>query len=228
MVKFNNIDLASKGIIVEQIPKIIKGKKRIETYQVEGRNGVLVVDKGTYDTFVVSLSCHFNEKNYSIDEIKELLDGYGKLSLDGLREYDAFIQNQIDFDEVERSGFRKFPIQFMCNPIAHDINSTSVEITESGTDIEIEQTANSYPMIELTGENDISITINNKTFYLYDLDNTRTYTLDCNSKEIYDDLGNNCSNQMSGDFPYLIPNTNTVSYTGTINSLEIEYKKAYL
>lgn len=227
MVLWNNIDLRTKGIIVENIPTITKGKKRIETYEVEGKNGLLMVDKGTYDSFIVSLSCHFNEI-HDIDEIKSFLDGYGKLTIDGEKEYEAIINNQIDFEEVDRSGFRKFPLQFLCNPIAHDIESTLVEITESPTTFTINQTANTYPIITMVGTGDVVIYFNNKAFNLYSLDNTKTYTLDCNAKEITDQLGNNCSNQMRYDFPYLKPGENTIAYTGTITNFEIEYKKAYL
>lgn len=226
MVKWNNTDLKTKGIIVENIPNIIKGKKRIDTYEVEGRNGLLIVDKGTYDSFIVSLSCHFNE-TYSIDEIKSFLDGYGTLSIDGTREYEAFVRNQIDFEEIERSGFRKFPIQFQCNPIAHDIDETVVNVSSTPTSITINQTFNTYPVIELKGSGDVSITFNNETFYLYGLDSANTYILDCNAKEITSG-GLNQSNLMSGNFPYLKPSSNTISYTGTITQFKIKYKKAYL
>lgn len=227
MVKWNNIDLSTKGIIVEEIPTITKGKKRINTYDIEGRNGVLMVDKGTYESFVVSLPCHFNE-TYSIDEIKSFLDGYGTLSLDGIREYEGIINNQIDFEAIETSGFRKFPIQVLCNPISHTIQSFEKTITSEVESFEIDQTANTYPLIELQGTGDVSITFNDKTFYLYNLDSERTYYLDCNAKEFTDDLDHNVSNQMSGDFPYLKPNGNTILYTGTISSFKITYKKAYL
>lgn len=226
MVLWNNVDLKTKGIIVENIPTITKGKKRISTYEVEGRNGLLMVDKGTYDSFICSLSCHFNEI-HDIDAIKSFLDGYGTLTLDGLREYEAVVNNQIDFEEVDRSGFRKFPLQFLCNPIAHDIQPTSVEITEP-TSLTINQTANTYPIITIEGTGDVVVYINNKAFNLYNLNSEYTYTLDCNAKEIVDQLGRNCSNQMRYDFPYLKPGENTISYTGTITSFEIEYKKAYL
>ena len=226
MVLWNNVDLRTKGIIVENIPTITKGKKRIETYEVEGKNGLLMVDKGTYDSFIVSLSCHFNEI-HDIDEIKSFLDGYGKLTIDGEKEYEAIINNQIDFEEVDRSGFRKFPLQFLCNPIAHDIEPTIVEITEP-TSLTINQTANTYPIITIKGTGNVVVYINNKAFNLYNLNSEYTYTLDCNAKEIVDQLGRNCSNQMRYDFPYLKPGENTIDYTGTITSFEIEYKKAYL
>lgn len=226
-IKFKNQTLLSKGIVVSKVPDIVKAKKRITTHEIEGRNGVLMVDKGTYDTFVCSLDCHFNT-SHNINTIKEFLDGFGMLSLDGTTEYEAIVKNQIDFEEIDRSGFKSFVIQFLCNPIAHDITATDVTINSTPTTIEIGGTTNTYPVLEIKGSNDVTITFNNKTFNLFDLDNTKTYYLDCNAKEIYDNNGNNCSNQMQYDFPYLKPGNNTISYTGTITSFKISYKRAFI
>lgn len=227
MVLWNNTDLITKGIIVEKIPTITKPKKRYVTHEIEGRNGVLIVDKGTYDTFIVSLSCHFKETN-SIDEIKSFLNGFGKLSIDGVREYEAILKNQIDFDEVSTSGFRKFPLQFLCNPIAHDITATDVTILSSPTTITINQNANTYPVLTIKGSGDVTIYFNNKRFDLLNLDSSKTYTLDCNAKEIIDNASINCSNKMKYDFPYLIPGENTITYSGTLTQFKVTYKKAYL
>ena len=227
MVKWKGIELSTKGIIVEKTPSIMKGKKRFEKYEIEGRNGVLVIDKGTYDSFVVTLECHFDISRYSIEEIKEFLDGYGTLSFDGKKEYTAIIQNQIEFEKV--SMFRKFPIQFLVNPICTDINSTVLEVESNNYEINIEEaTANMYPLLTIKGSGDVSFTFNNKTFYLYELNQNNTYYLDCENKVIYDTNNVNCSRLMRYDFPYLKPKTNTISYTGTITLFQIEYKKAYI
>lgn len=227
MVKWKGIELSTKGIIVEKTPSIMKGKKRFQKYEIEGRNGVLVIDKGTYDSFVVTLECHFDISRYSIEEIKEFLDGYGTLSFDGEKEYTAIIQNQIEFEKV--SMFRKFPIQFLVNPICTDINSTVLEVESNNYEINIEEaTANMYPLLIIKGSGNVSFTFNNKTFYLYELNQNNTYYLDCENKVIYDTNNVNCSRLMRYDFPYLKPKTNTISYTGTITLFKIEYKKAYI
>ena len=148
-------------------------------------------------------------------------------TLDGTTEYEAIVKNQIDFEDIDRSGFKSFVIQFLCNPIAHDIDETVVNVSSTPTSITINQTFNTYPIIELKGSGDVSITFNNETFYLYGLNIANTYILDCNAKEITSG-GLNQSNLMSGDFPYLKPSSNTISYTGTITQFKIKYKKAYL
>ena len=84
------------------------------------------------------------------------------------------------------------------------------------------------PTITIQGTGDIELTINNKTFEVVELESGRTYTIDCHLKEAEDNLGNNILNNTAGDFPELQPGANTISYTGSITSLTITYKKAYV
>lgn len=226
MVKFKGIDLRTKGIIVEKTPKISKGKKNIEVYTVEGRNGFLTIDKGTYQSFNVQVECHIKEGT-DINEIKAFLDGYGTISFDNDKEYTGIVNNAIPFEKV--GIFKRFVIQFLVNPIAKSIATYQKEITTSPETLTIEN-ANTImnPIIELEANGDISITINNKTFYLYDLDPDKTYTLDSELKEIKDNLNNNASNLMNGEFAELKPNLNQISYTGNITSFVIKYRKSYL
>lgn len=226
MIKWNNIDLRTKGIIVEKTPKISKGKKNIETYAIDGRSGFLTIDKGTYQSFTVSLECHARE-DADFDEIKAFLDGYGTLSFENDREYTAIINNAIPFEKV--GIFKRFIIQFLVNPIAKSIQSFEEVISSASynftiTDANVEMD----PTITLVGSGDISITVNNKTFYLYELEAGKTYTLDSEVKEIKDNLGNNVANKMNGNFPTIKPGSNTVEYTGSITSLKFNYKKNYL
>lgn len=220
MIKWKNIDFSTKGIIVEKVPTISKAEKVINQYSVPYRNGVLNVDTGVYNTFIVSVSCHAKDTT-NFDEIKEFLDGYGTLSFDGQREYTATIKNAIEFEKVQM--FKRFPVQFEVNPIAYDITPTT--FTGTGTLSISGATATMYPTITLVCSGDVSVTINNNTFYLDDSDGT--YILDCLNKVVTKNSVN-ASGIMSGDFPTLKNGNNTISSTGTITSLTIEYKKAYL
>lgn len=222
MVKWNNIDFKDKGIIVEKTPTISKGKKDIVTYTIDGRSGFLSVDKGTYQPFSVQVQCHAKE-TANFDDIKAFLDGYGTLTFDNQREYTAVVNNAIPFEKVQM--FKSFAVQFMVNPIAHDITPTTInllaydEFTITGATYEIE------PTITIECSGDVEITINNKTFTLEDTDGT--YILDCKNKVITKS-GANASSIMSGDFPTFKNGTNVVETTGTITTLSASYKKAYI
>ena len=223
MLLWNNIDFKEKGIIVETTPKISKGKKKINIYEVEGRNGFLSVDTGAYDSFPLSIECHAKE-TANFDEIKLFLDGYGTLSVDGKREYTAIIQNSIPFEKVLM--FKKFIVQFLVNPISESIQSFSYVVTEQNDILNIsDATENIFPILEITGSGNISITINNKTFNLKNI--SGKYILNCKLKTItQNDL--NASDKMQYDFPSLKPGENFISYIGNVTEFKITYRKAYL
>lgn len=220
-------NLKEFGIIVEKTPEISKANKKINIYEIDGRNGFLSEDTETYEAFSLSVECHAKD-NANFDDICEYLDGYGTLSLDGKKQYTAIINNSIPFEKVLM--FRKFIIQFLVNPICEDIEITTYNVSTNPSVLSINNTYYDIePKITLTCSGDVSITINNskenKTFYLDDTDGT--YILDCKNKVITKN-GVNASNIMIGDFSKLVKGNNSISYTGTITQFEIEYKKTYL
>lgn len=221
MVKWKNIDFKDKGIIVEKTPTISKGKKKIETYSVEGRNGFLSIDRGTYEPFSVSISCHAKE-SANFDDIKAFLDGFGTLTFDNEREYTAIVNNAIPFEKVQM--FKSFVVQFMVNPIAHDITPTTIDLL-SGDFTITGATYEMAPIITIEASGDIEVTINGKTFEINDADGE--YILDCENKVITHN-GLNASNSMFGDFPIFLVGENEISKIGTITTMNASYKKAYL
>lgn len=224
MVIWKGINFRNKGIIVEYTPKISKSKKKIETYSVPGRNGFISIDTNSYEPFSVSVECHFSD-DANFDEIKEFLDGYGTLSFDSSKEYTAIINNAIEFEKVLR--FKKFVVQFLVNPIAEDIQSTTESVPTSPHSFTINGTySDIFPILNISCTGDVSVTINNQTFYLNETNGD--YMLDCKNKVIKDSNGNNASGKMLYDFPKLKKGLNQVEYTGNITSFEIEYKKTYL
>lgn len=221
-VYWKGIDLKSYGIIVDKTPTISKGKKNIDTITIPGRNGFLTIDKGTYQPFIVSLECHARESaNY--DNIKAFLDGYGTLSFDGERQYTAVIQNAIEFSKALQ--FKRFPIEFLVNPISEDILATTYTVASSGSTLTITgSNAPIYPTIELTISGQTSFIING---YSFNLSTAGTYTLDCKNMVIVDNNDDNAASIMDGDFPVL-GSSNTITYDGTVSSFKIIYRKAYL
>lgn len=221
MVKWNGIDFKDKGIVVEKTPTISKGKKDIETYTIEGRNGFLSIDRGTYQPFSLQIECHARE-TANFDEIKAFLDGYGTLSFDGVREYTAIVNNAIPFEKVQM--FKSFAVQFMVNPIAHDITPTTLSITDDFTISGA--TAKMYPMLTLEAAAGGADVLINGVEFTTSNEDAATYILDCENKVITKN-GVNAASEMSGDFPYFKNGENTYEGTG-VTSLSASYKKAYL
>ena len=161
MYKWKNEDLRDYGIIVEKIPTISKAKKKIDIMQIDGRNGFLSIDTGTYEPFNVTLECHCTDEA-NLNEIKAFLDGYGTLSFDGIKEYTAVIDNTIPFETI-LPIFKKFQISFLVNPIAEKIEETIVDILEE-SELDITTYADIYPTLEIESTGNISVEINNIIF----------------------------------------------------------------
>lgn len=226
-ISWKETTFISKGVVIENIPTITKPKKRITTYTIPGRNGVLNVDEGTYDPISLTLNCHFQDGNANILELNNWLDGFGKLSLDGIKYYEGIINNNIPYEQI--TNFKKFQINFQLNPIQKKIIPTTnvIDISEATNTIEVGGTANTYPTITIEGEGQLIVRINEITFTLDNADGE--YILDSEAKEI---IHNNQSAMsiMSGDFPYLVPGDNEIfiSGTGTYTSMSITYNESYL
>lgn len=221
--KWKNQDLKTYGIIVEKIPTISKAKKKIEVMQIDGRNGFLSIDTGTYEPFNAVFECHCDD-TANLEEIKTFLDGYGTLSFDGVKQYTAIIDNAIPFESI-LPRFKKFQVNFLVNPIAEKIEPTTVSLLNVES-LDITTYADVYPIIEITATGNISLAINNDIFYLDNTDGT--YILDCKNKVITDSNGTNKSGIMRGNFPTLKNGTNNINYNGTISDITLTYRETYL
>ena len=220
--KWKGTTFNSKGIIIEKTPIVNKPNHSYTQYTIPGRSGYLSIDNKTYDPIVVSLECHLDNSKVNINEIRAWLDGYGELQLDNEKKYTGYISSAIPFTKV--LNFRKFMIQFTLQPLAKAITPTTINALNLNS-ITGDTFVNANPKITITGTGNITFKINNIGFTIYDADGT--YILDCDAKVITKNGVNQASN-MSGEFPYIINGTNTLTKTGTITALTIEYSKIFI
>ncbi len=220
--KWNGVTFNSMGIIIEETPIIPKPKKSFTKYVIPGKSGYTSIDNKTYDELPFTLKCHFKDGVGNRDEIAAWLDGYGTLQVDADKEYKGYISNSISFQQVFR--FRKFPIQFMLQPIGQAVEPTTISSTTSTT-FTSDTYTDAFPIIKVTGSGTITINLNGIQFSIYNA--SGEYVLDCGAKVITNN-GSNASNSMSGDFPKVISGSNALTVTGTVTALTIEYKKSYL
>ena len=220
--KWNGATFNSKGIIIEKTPLSPTPKHSFNQYTIPGRNGFLTIDNETYDSIPLTLECHLNSSNVDMNEIRSWLDGYGELQIDNEKVYTGFISNSISFEKIV--NFRKFIIQFTLQPIAKAIEKTTVNALSLET-LVADTYVKTYPKITITGTGNITLSINDIPFTIYDADGE--YELDCEAKIITKD-GTNQSMNMSGEFPYIINGNNSIEKTGTITALTVEYYKAFI
>ncbi len=233
-IKWNGDKLENFGVIVERIPPFLKAQKRFKTYTIPGRDGILWVNENTLEPITLTLECHYNEDVADRDLLNKVFNTDGRLTLDGIRYYDGFISNNIDYDKV--ANFRKFLLTFTLNPVAHEIAETTFTYDSTAQSNQIlfdNYEYITYPIIEIDGTGQLIVSIEhdvnvNESFTIM-ADGNGAYKLDCGAKEITRN-NVNCSNIMSGEFPVLRPTINDiyVSGTGTLTSLTIKYHRAFM
>lgn len=232
-ITWNGDRFEDLGVIIEKIPPLQKAKSRHKTYTIPGRDGILWINEETLEPLTLTLECHYDEDIVNRDLLAKAFQNDGRLSLDGVRYYEGFINNNISYDKV--SNFRKFLLNFTLNPVAHEIAETTYTYNSTlQTNVIVfdNYEYTTYPTITINGTGQLIVSVEhesnvNETFTIM-ADGNGAYTLNCGAK-IISRNGVNCSNVMSGVFPKLTATTNTirVSGTGTLTSLVFSFHKSY-
>jgi len=213
---FNNID--STGFLtIDKLPSIFKPAKDIQKIEIEGRDGFLTQDNGSYKSIVKPVECWIRNLS-QIDYICSWLTGGGDVTFSNEPDkiYKATIINQIEFSKIVQQ-FHSFIFQFDCQPHSYSTSNDIITLTTSGT-ITNPATANAKPIIKVYGTGTINLTVNSTAITLtnvVDYVTIDSILMDCYKGTILK------NNDMSGDFPILAVGTNTINWSGTVISVEI-------
>lgn len=209
------------GLVVEKRPFIPKPERNIQYIEVPGRSGSLKVDDTTYKDILIPIQCRFKDEQVPehADLIKPWLDsGEGQLILSNQPDkyYLALVSEQVDINQ-ELQAFGKFLVNFRCRPFKYAIDNGVISLTVPGS-ITNPGTVTSEPILLITGDGDITLTINGLDIQLTGV--SGSITLDSVLKDAYKDtlLQNSL---MNGDFPVFVPGENTISWMGAVTSVLI-------
>ena len=210
---FKDICSDDMGIIVENLPPIIRPPKKYNIIEPEGSSRISVETLG-YKPYEKVIPLSF--KDADLDMVMDWLEGSGRLILSNEYDkyYDAFILNQIDYEKIIR--YRKASITFLVQPYKHangeeETLSTSV-INQGNKDC--------LPIMTITGSGQVIVNING--VYTCTLRNVNEYiTLDGEEEEAF--KGTLLQNRiMQGNFPVLVPGENTITFSGTGTVTEVK------
>lgn len=223
---FNNTSSEDRGIIVNKIPPISKAERSFEEITVPGRNGNLYIDNKCYNSLTYEITCTLMPGS-NIRTIARWLNGSGKLTISTELDkfYNVIVKNQIDFEQVYRVC-NEFVVVFDVEPIAYSIQEKELVISKETKFIIKESTYDIKPYIKINGNGNITLTVNNKSIILSDVE--QYIELDCELEEVYKD-NENCNNKAEcEEFPMLLPGSNHISWVGNVSSIQIKYREAFL
>lgn len=221
---FKGINSESRGVIVAEYPEIVRAQQRIETVQVPGRDGELTLVSGlpVYNTILKNCGCII-APNADINNISAWLTGRGDVTFgnEPLHTYEARIKDEIAFEKIMREReYREFVIPFYCHPLKKlTTTEQNIELTASGK-VTNPGTAFSRPKIKVEGSGDITLMVAGQILEITGL--TQPVVIDSELGMALDTAGTiNMSYLTSGDWPFLAPGSNAVSWTGTVAKVTI-------
>ena len=220
--EWNGVKSTAKGIYVIDQPPITLPEERVTFTNVPGKAGSLTTVEGddVYDDMILSANC-FTVNPSQILSAASWLKGVGRVTFanrpDGF--YEARIVNQIPFETILRGNpHRSFTVNFRCKPFFYLTAGQQPVTVTSGSFLTNPGCVSSEPVINVTGNGDITLMVGMQIIELTDVDDE--ITIDSVLQEVYSGNGS-CNEKMEGDFPLLVPGTNAVSWSGDVTSVVV-------
>ena len=219
---FNNTKSTSLGIVIKELPPIVKAAKDIESISISGSNRMLHIDNGTYKSKTYKVKCALLDLT-KINQIKQLLDSTGTLELSSEPNivYRAVVKNQIDFGKY-LSYLKDFTITFELDPIGYSKTAIANTYTASSNSFTVGGNVITYPTLVITGVG--TITLNNKQVQVLETG----ITVDCELMNCTKNGSNKNDKVILDVFPNLIVGSNTLVLGQGITSVSVEYKEGWL
>jgi len=226
---FNNRTSLNLNARLTEYPSIPMANEEYEEQPVEGRNGNLIINKGTYPNKIVPFVFTIVSENLDIDfdKVYEWLTEISDTRLVFGRGDRCYIVKKVIFGDLQKE-FRSigtFGVSFMLEPFKSDLEKTEYTITSNNFSFEYFGNAQAESLIKIYGNGNIQITINGETMQILNVVNyveidsklMQVRNLDTTSKD--DDT--------LGDFALFTKGTNTIAYTGSITKIIVEYTTKY-
>lgn len=219
-----------RGLIVQELPQIVKAKKRFTKTEIEGLDGDILEELG-YEAYDKTIKIGIT-KECDIDRLINWLDGSGQLILSNepTKYYNVEIVDSINFERLLR--YKTANIKLHTQPFKYLINEENLieEIEEQKTvNIENKGYIDSKPILTIYGTGNIQINLNNNKIFSVDMKDDEYITVDAIKEDAYKGVVLK-NRQMIGDFNNirLQSGQNTITWIGNLTKIEIEPKSRWL
>lgn len=228
-IYFNTERSLYLNLYLENYPSIPIANEEYEEIQVEGRSGSLIINKGTYPDKKIPFTFTILSPQLEIDfeRVYEWLTEIEDNRLIFGRNDRCYKVKKVVFGDIQKE-FRtigQFDITFLCEPFTQDLERTVLELTSSGFKINYTGNAPGDTLIKVYGTGNIQLTINGETIQINNVNNY--VEIDSDLLQVRNQDKTSKDNDTSGDFILLEEGINTISYTGNVTKIVIEYTTKY-
>lgn len=226
---FNREKSLNLNLYLENYPSIPISNEEYEEEPVEGRNGNLIINKGTYPdkkipfTFTIlspQIEIDFDKVYEWLTEIEDNRLVFGRTDR-------CYKVKKVIFGNIQKEfkTIGEFDVIFLCEPFTQDLEETVHEITSSGFDINYNGNAPGDTLIKIYGNGNIQLTVNGETMQIYNV--TDYVEIDSYVLQVRNQDGTSKDNDTLGDFILFEKGINTISYTGSVTKVVVEYITKY-
>lgn len=247
MIWWGGISSEDVGVVVERFPNQPGPARRLETVQIPGRNGDLIIDSGAYDNYTQEYEVYFhagiNRTPHAARKVRAWLaasTSYQRLEDSYDPEYFrmAYYAGPSDIENI-MNEFGRMTISFVCKPQRwrkDGENIVTLEGKPEGTDTHkgitlynFEQFA-SLPYIKVYGSEKGEILVRHfDENGVQDKDSKLTFKdingyveIDSETQNAYRGTLNVNDTVSITEFPQLFPGENWISYNSGIDKIEIK------
>lgn len=228
-VIFNSRHSLDLNLKLKSYPSIPQSTEEYEEIEIEGRNGTLILNKGTYKNKQITFNfTRLSDSFLDFDDVYYWLNNINDKRLIWGRRDRCYIVKKIVYGDIQQEyeTIGNFDVTFMCEPFLEDLESTKQKIIGNGFNIFYLGTAPGDSIIKVGGNGNIQIAINSEAMTIK---NVNEYVeIDSKLLQVRNKNGTSKDMDTLGDFPVLKNGLNIISYSGNIYKLEIEYTNKYL
>ncbi len=215
------------GIVVSEAPAFDKGKKKIQTFNVPGRNGAVIFNEGSYEDTTRNYKVWVaKDREESLPEIVDAMSSWlysksGYVRLEDSFEPDVFrLAYYVGGQEVTNRmlQFGETTLPFICRAERFFKDAEQEQIVSNGDAIYNPTRYESKPLIHIEGSGSVSISIQGVTMTATISD---YINIDSDRMNAYRLPSENKNNTISGTFPTIKAGTNTIATTGTVTKVTI-------
>ncbi|MDU7363043.1 phage tail protein [Clostridium sp.] len=228
-IYFNTERSLYLNLYLENYPSIPIANEEYEEQPVEGRSGNLIINKGTYPDKKIPFTFTILSPQIDIDfeRVYEWLTEIEDNRLIFGRNDRCYKVKKVIFGNIQKE-FRtigEFDVIFLCETFTQDLDKTVHEITSSGFKINYTGNAPGDTLIKVYGTGNIQLTINGETMQINNVNNY--VEIDSDLLQVRNQDGTSKDNDTLGDFILLEKGINTISYTGAVTKIIVEYTTKY-
>ena len=212
-----------EGLLIQELPPIIKPPMRTEIEEIDGRDGSIVTHLG-YGAYEKEMIIGLYG-DYDIDHVIRFFNSSGTAifsnELDKVYQYQ--IVEQIDFERL--AHFRVATVTFYVQPFKHSSVEEEQEFTSSPISVINSGNVKSKPVLTIRGSGTVTLSLNGTAILVLTLGGTeRSIIIDAENMNAY--WGNTFLNRLvSGDYDDLTLNIgkNILSWSGgSVSSMKID------